>query len=253
MNAQGVNALGSRIIGFISGRSGGQSKNRILGEVERLFQDHDNIVYSEEMILHTAQWRRNVDRTFELFGHLDVTLSYCLRDARKAVPSYYCESYSGLEESHRNDYQSFLGTEWSGIFDLASVSSQFDKSGFEKVNFFRFEDFVSGKLNLNQVLGAQFEDSVWLSPMEPPLANKKSVHGGDEKYGAGQRYTVLMDKYRSLPRGIRMPLDRLRSIGLGWLTTSIRQRMLERRELVVEPSPFLEELFRKNASFMRDR
>lgn len=251
-NAEGLNALGNRIIRYIRGENDPKSRSEILEKIERLFEDYDNIIYSEEMILHTGKWRDNVDRAFELFGRLNVSLAYCLRDARKAVPSYYCESYGGLEKPHQEDYRKFLQTEWLSIYDLENVYAQLRKSGFTKINCFRFEDFVSGKLCLNQIFDEKFENSAWLTPLVPPVANKKSLQQNDERSNEGMRYTVILDNYRSLPSVARKLLERLKSIGLGAVTQSIRQRMVERRELVVKPSPLLDELFQKNASFARD-
>jgi hypothetical protein len=84
------------------------------------------------------------------------------------------------------------------------------------------------------------------------LANKKSLPKSDKEQGSGQRYTVVIDNYRSLPYVIRRLLDVFRSIGLGSVTKAVRTRMTEQRELVVEPNPLLDEMFHRNSAFIRD-
>lgn len=252
MNESGTNRLCNKITTYVRGKNSEKSRTEILSEIDRLFVEFDNIIYSEEMILHTGDWRGNVARLFDLFGHLNVALAYCLRDARTAVPSYYCESFGGLDQAYRDDYQKFLEAEWAGIYDLSNVLGQFDSAGFKKVNCFRFEDFVSGKTSLNRIFDADIEDSSWQRALVPPMANKKSLPKNDKEHGSGQRYTVLIDHYRSLPYVVRRLLEMLRSAGLGGLTKAVRARMTEQRELVVKPNPLLDEMFRRNSAFIRD-
>lgn len=248
MNANGMNSFGNSILRFIRGENDEKNKSKIRERIRLLFEEYDNIIYSEEMILHTGGWKDNITRTFQLFGDLDVSLTYCLRDARKSVPSYYCESYGHLDKSHQENFDSFLQTEWIGIYDLENVYARLVESGFRRINCFSFDDFVGGRLNLNQIFGVDFVDQAWLDPLVPPLSNKKSV-SDDKEASEGTRYTVILDKYRSLPSPVRRIIDRLRLIGLGGIGTSIRRRMVERREVVVKPSPVLEKLFLKNRSF----
>lgn len=124
--------------------------NKIHSSFNKLFIKYDSIIISEEMLLFTENWSSRINNLHNLISKYDHELIVCLRDIRKALPSYYGEVYNNLPKVYRNSFTKFEKSKHCLIYDYTKIHENLHI--FSKVNYIEFEKLINNKYSEKDLL-----------------------------------------------------------------------------------------------------
>lgn len=220
------------IFGYFTGHV---QLNEIIGYIEQ--NDFKEIlIYSEEG-LFIDNWEYKIGKIRDLNDNFKVYVSYCYRDTRKVIPSYFAEIYTIIPQHLRNDFDLFLNDEKVKLYDLNYINEFFNKN---KINFniFNFNQFINSKLNLNSIFSINEDFEVFNTLITLPVKNKRPKKK-DNQY-------LVIDKHPKYPF--------IFSKYLNWFEYKFKidlKFLFKKNYTIKVPNhPQVDELYKKNRSFI---
>ena len=143
------NKIRNNLFSFLtSGKD--QKKKKVKAFINEI--ECQNLILSEEMILHGLNWRKKIRRLSSLLEDYSHVVKVCLRDPKDGIPSYYQEMYERLSPSLRYDYEAFVNSSYGDVYDYESVNCCLQEAGFAEVEWFTFERLIGGQLTIGEFI-----------------------------------------------------------------------------------------------------
>jgi len=209
-NKTGKNNLAKRIYRFINS-TGDESEMLLLQrELEDLFENHSNVIYSEEMILHKPGWEEKVKNLYKLFRVYEINIAFCYRAPFQALPSYYAECINYLPKKIKNS-AIFFKSNWCSMYNPELVFQELKEAGFQNINIFRFSELTANSLSLNSIFGSKNKFDTWNIPLKIEVSNKKSYNNKDIlRVKKTKKYRLKYNYCNDFPWILRRILEKTR-------------------------------------------
>lgn len=247
----GITKVISRVIRYLKGNGGLELLNSIQTSIDLFFETSDVIIISEEKFIFHENWKEKLFKLADLFRKYDPVIIYGFRDSQHAVPSYYCESYNYLEEMYLKNYEAFVNSEWVEIYNLKIVDEVLKEVGFNKLHIYEFNEFIKGKLSLNNIFGENNPQSEWNCFVVPEVINKKSISVGEQRTSM-HKFEVVLNRYKRIPSKLKLGIDRSNNFILK-LLNKIFIRLLQKKIILSIPYlPVLESRNNENLNFISE-